>query len=299
MRALLFHNPKAGDGRVSKRDLLAACRLAGLSATYCSTKEDDVEKHLLRSTDLIIVAGGDGTVSQIVCKLPDCDIPVAIVPLGNANNIARSLGISGSPQELAETWTLGHTQALDIGEVVGRWGRRKFVEAVGLGALAYAVKNGSKRKKKGADNLRQGRDALRKALQHAEPFELSLSIDKQKLEGSVLAVEVTSLPYAGPGLPLAPTAKPADALFDVVCVRPTDLEALLPWIETPQRSPIPLQIERGRDISFDWQDILLRIDDDTFKAGDHPEVVTIAPACEKAKIVVSAKEGERPRWERA
>lgn len=298
MRALLFHNPKAGDGRVSKRDLLAACRLAGLSATYCSTKEDDVEKHLRKSTDLVIVAGGDGTVSQIVCKLPDRDIPVAIVPLGNANNIARSLGISGSPQVLAETWTLGYTQALDIGEAVGPWGRRKFVEAVGLGALAFAVKNGSKRKKKGADNLRQGRVALRKALQHADPFELRLSIDEQVLEGSVLAVEVTSLPYAGPGLPLAPSANPDDALFDVVCVRPTDLEALLPWIEAPQESPIPLQIERGRDISFGWQDILLRIDDDTFKAGDNAEIVTIEPAGETAKIVVSSKGVDRPRWER-
>lgn len=51
---------------------------------------------VLESTDVIVAAGGDGTVSTAARAVAGRDIPVAILPLGTANNIARSLGIEGS-----------------------------------------------------------------------------------------------------------------------------------------------------------------------------------------------------------
>ena len=132
MRALVFHNPTAGGGLVSEKELLAACRLAGFSAVYRSTKDDDIAKALKKSVDIVVAAGGDGTVARILRKVAGRKLPVGVVPLGNANNIARSLGISGLPQELAETWSLGHTRPLNIGIATGPWGSRRFVEAVGV-----------------------------------------------------------------------------------------------------------------------------------------------------------------------
>jgi diacylglycerol kinase (ATP) len=103
MRATLFHNPSAGH-KADKDDILAAMKLADFDVRYVSVKQDDVEKALEKKTDLIVVAGGDGTITQILTKLPDRSTPVAVLPLGTANNIARSLGVAGTPQELVETW---------------------------------------------------------------------------------------------------------------------------------------------------------------------------------------------------
>lgn len=51
--------------------------------------------------------------------MPDRTVPVAILPLGTANNIARSLGIAGTPHELAESWHIEHARKLDIGAANG------------------------------------------------------------------------------------------------------------------------------------------------------------------------------------
>jgi diacylglycerol kinase (ATP) len=95
MRATLFHNPSAGH-KADKDDILAAMKLADFDVRYVSVKQDDVEQALDKKTDLIVIAGGDGTITEVTTKLPDRSIPVAVLPLGTANNIARSLGVAGN-----------------------------------------------------------------------------------------------------------------------------------------------------------------------------------------------------------
>ena len=96
MRATLFHNPSAGH-KADKDDILAAMKLADFEVRYISTKEGDIEQALEKKTDLLVIAGGDGTITEITTKLPDRSTPVAVLPLGTANNIARSLGVAGTP----------------------------------------------------------------------------------------------------------------------------------------------------------------------------------------------------------
>jgi diacylglycerol kinase family enzyme len=286
MRALLFHNPTAGAGQVSRRDLMAACRLAGLAATYCSTKSRGYAKMLTKPTDIVVIAGGDGTVARIVCAVAERSVPVGIVPLGNANNIARSLGISGLPQELAESWCLGHTIPLNIGAVSGPWGRRKFAEAVGLGPLAYAIKNDGKRKMTGADNLRQGRDALRNALLKAKPLDLKMSVDGKVLRGPMLGVEITNIRYAGPALPIAPRAEPGDGMLDIVWIGPADLARALQWLEAPHERPAPFQSTQGRAVSLAWHRTPLRIDDEIIEPGESVAAVGVKLTKSVVNIVV-------------
>jgi diacylglycerol kinase family enzyme len=81
---------------------LSVLREAGYSADYCSTK-DDYKSALGKSTDLIVVAGGDGSLARVVRDLRHRTTPIAIWPLGMANNIARSLGIQGNPDEVLDS----------------------------------------------------------------------------------------------------------------------------------------------------------------------------------------------------
>ena len=111
---------------------MAALKLARCDAVYCSTKDDDFSDQLHQPADLIVVAGGDGTVAKIVKNMPDRGVPIAIIPLGSANNIARSFGIAGTPHEIAESWDLHRYQPFQVGNAQGPWGERQFVEGVGL-----------------------------------------------------------------------------------------------------------------------------------------------------------------------
>ena len=76
MRALLVHNPSAGSGRPTGEELLAALDRAGFSATYCSTKNGDLEDALAQPADIVIIGmsiwfGVRNSVSQMVIERLD------------------------------------------------------------------------------------------------------------------------------------------------------------------------------------------------------------------------------------
>jgi diacylglycerol kinase (ATP) len=52
-----------------------------------SIKQDDIEQTLEKKTDLIVIAGGDGTIIEVMTKLPDRSVPVALLPVPTANQI--------------------------------------------------------------------------------------------------------------------------------------------------------------------------------------------------------------------
>jgi diacylglycerol kinase family enzyme len=60
------------------------------------------------------------------------DVPVAVLPTGTANNIARSLGLLKRPfEELVDGWREARRVRLDVGIASGPWGQRYFVEGLG------------------------------------------------------------------------------------------------------------------------------------------------------------------------
>ena len=71
MRTLLLHNPTAGASHPSAHDLMRQLKAAGLSPTYQSAKAKDYKDVLNKKWDLVIVAGGDGTVARVARALRD------------------------------------------------------------------------------------------------------------------------------------------------------------------------------------------------------------------------------------
>lgn len=68
-----------------------------------------------RGIDIAIAAGGDGVVGGVITHIARSGLPLGILPLGTANDIARSLGISQDPQEAAATIVRGKQIEVDIG----------------------------------------------------------------------------------------------------------------------------------------------------------------------------------------
>lgn len=285
VRALLCHNPSAGTDGKDKDSILAALKLAGYEASYVSVKDDDFKNTLADETDLIVAAGGDGTIASVLVALQDRTRPVAILPLGTANNFARSLGIAGTPQELVETWSLDRYVEVNIGAVTGYWGTTLFLESYGVGAFPAFLQDVAKRKKpKGADNLLKGREAFQDALKDAKPFDMTIKIDGKTFEKTLLGVEVANIAFTGPGLPIAAKADLGDGKLDVVYFETADRKKLIKWIESPQIEMPPVTQRKATKVSLTWAGQPARIDDEFFPATDKEQTVDIV--CEETPVRV-------------
>jgi diacylglycerol kinase (ATP) len=166
-KALLLHNPTAGAKHPRADELMAYATQAGIHPTYISTKDKRYKAALRKSWDLVIVAGGDGTVGRLVRELKDRSIPITILPVGTANNIARSLGIVGEPKTLLSQLSDAPIKSLDVGLAKGPWGKSIFLEGVGLGPIAEAISHSGPKPPK-AIRIDSGREALQEFVKEAE-----------------------------------------------------------------------------------------------------------------------------------
>jgi diacylglycerol kinase family enzyme len=301
MRVTLFHNPGAGKKGHGKDEILAALKLADHRARYVSTKSDKFKSEIEKvEGDFIVAAGGDGTVAEIIAKLGNRKLPIGILPLGTANNIARSLAIAGTPQILVETWDLARVRKLDIGRIDGPSGVSHFVEAVGVGIVAEMLLKAKKMaKEKGALDLQKGRELLRKIAKDAKPLDLKIMVDGKTIDGDWLGAEVLNIPYTGPGLPLAPKSELNDGMLDVICFDKESRNKLSEWFETPAEAPPPGVTRRGRMVSFSFRNAPYRVDDEAYKAKDQGQTVTLTCDDQPVIIIESRIEVEKKKSEAA
>jgi diacylglycerol kinase (ATP) len=291
MRALLVHNPTAGSGRPTGEELLAALDAAGFSTTYCSTKNGGLEDALGQPADIVIAAGGDGTVAKIARTLNDRKTLLAILPFGTANNIARCLGIAGDAERLIKALRGAPVERLDIGIAVGPWGTRHFVESVGWGALAEAVER-SAPKLPTPERVEKGREAFAKILAKAEPKRVTFVADGADIEGDFIFVEVLNIGMTGPRMLISPAAEPGDQLLDVVYLTAGRRQEMLDWLNTdPDDRPPPLDARKARKVTLIWKDGPLRVDDQVFTQPELPSNIIIALEPSGLRVCVPADQG--------
>src|SRR5215510_1008668 len=290
MRALLVHNPTAGTKAHDKDSIVDALHLADFKVDYVSTKEDHVKEALKDEPDLVVAAGGDGTVAYVFTHLPDHSIPIGLLPLGSANNIARSLGIAGTPQELAEQWRIGKTRPFNLMVVDGPKEEKLCTEAFGVGLIAALIERRAKGKKAdGADDIRRGRRALSEILAEAEPLDMEINVDGQPWKSDMLGVEVLTIPFTGPALPLGHDADPSDQLLDPVALERDATESFVEWIKTPHDGAPPVIATQGKKIEIRWRDVECRIDDKLVKAKSDWQEVTLSCDAAPVRILVPAQ----------
>jgi diacylglycerol kinase family enzyme len=290
MRALLVHNPQAGSGRPSGKELLAALDAAGFSTTYCSVKSDDLDAALTQPADIVIAAGGDGTVAKIARKLKDRKTLVAILPFGTANNIARCLGIAGDSDSLIKTLRGAPVARLDIGLAVGPWGSRRFVEAVGWGAIAKSVDREDPGLPK-QTRIERGRAAFAKMVAAYEARRFVFTADDEAFEDDLIFVEALNLGMTGPRMIIGPTAQPGDQLLDIVYLPAVRRQEMLDWLaDGPDDRPAPLTIRKARKATLRWVDGPLRVDDQVFDAPELASNIIIELEPDGLRVCVPAQQ---------
>ncbi|WP_375791538.1 lipid kinase [Microbulbifer hydrolyticus] len=120
-RALLVRNPGSRQGDSADLDAgLERLEAAGVHVDQQLSRSADQTRDIIRKhcndVDFVIIGGGDGTISSSASVLLECGLPFAILPLGTANDLARSLGIESLDQAFA-TICDGHTTRIDLGVV--------------------------------------------------------------------------------------------------------------------------------------------------------------------------------------
>jgi len=259
MRALLIHHKKAGDGTLSRKALTAAMKKAGWKVDYLARKKADAGAIAEAGADLVAVAGGDGTVAAIVKLLPNRSIPLAIIPAGTANNIARSLGICGEPADAVAEWDMERRRRLDIGTAHGPWGDRAFVEGIGFGAFAESLRMVTECQEAGKE-CPTGTDALRTAVRESAPLPLEIEVDGKPLPDGLLMLEVMNIELTGPRLPFAPHAQPGDGMLHISWLPASRRAAMVRWLDKGNGDP-PVEQRTGREIKVTGGGAMMRIDD--------------------------------------
>jgi diacylglycerol kinase (ATP) len=248
---------------------------AGYRVKYRNSKAPDLEAKLDKQGDLVVAAGGDGTIAKIakiMLSKPELGAPLAILPIGTSNNIALSLGIKEPPEALIPRWNETPLRKLSHGIIRAHWGEQRFIEGVGLGSLAEATTPKPKNKSEPQTRkhrITRGRIAFRKAIKHAKPERLYITVDGTRIEDEVVLIEILNISQVGPRLRLAPNADPGDNLLDVAYVTTEHRGALLEWLDALIHDeleggvvgPPPVAVVPGAKITIAWNGMDLRIDD--------------------------------------
>ena len=278
VRITLIHNPGAGDDdQPDAQALQALLKKHGHTVSYQSAHEKTWAAALDERVDAVAVAGGDGTVGNVAKKLIGRDIPVAPLPLGTANNISKTLGLTElTLDEIVSSWDAARRVTFDAGVANGPWGTRYFVEAAGVGLFACAIPVADKSRKLSTLSDADAKVAyaigiLRDRLEHSPPHRLKITLDDNALSGEYVLFEAMNMEFVGPNLHLAPDIDSDDGLLDVVLVTAAEREklqaALAKWQNGDLHFP-DLTRHRARVIELEWTGFDVHFDDEAWPPHD-------------------------------
>ena len=271
MQAMLVFNPQARNtSKLTPEEILEALRQAGYDATYSPTSnEENLDEVLENAKDVVVVAGGDGTIRAVASRLLKRNIQIAPIPLGTANNLARTLSLNGKPLEIIAGLADSVECTLDIGCVTTPTGTNYFLEAMGIGMFADILERYNPEDGK---SIGRAIRALLKTLNDYQPKFIHVNVDGQDFSGSYILFEVMNTPTMGFHYMLAPQAKPDDGLFDLVLIHANQQEKYVKFIRavltgTLERLP-DVSIQKGRQLEIVWRRFPLQVDGEVIEGKD-------------------------------
>jgi diacylglycerol kinase family enzyme len=188
----IFAEVAIGHSRAIARDLIARAEKEG--------------------ADLLIVAGGDGTVSKMAAVVAGASIPLGIIPTGTHNNMALNLGIPNSIPGAVDVLRKGTPLRIDLADsIIGRK-RRGWVETLTVGLWSDLLTVAGHQQHGDLSKLGE----LFATFVSASPFQFRLTLDgEQQGESQAHMVVVTNVPYIGSNLQIDPDVVFNDGLLDI------------------------------------------------------------------------------------
>jgi diacylglycerol kinase (ATP) len=288
-RIFVVINPAAGQDQPILSSLNKIFHEKGVDYDVAVTKDKGDGKQLAREAvesgaEIILVYGGDGTVMECASGLIGSSTPLAILPGGTANVMARELGL---PLNLVEAVSLAINPQASIRCVdMVRVGKDTFLLRAGVGFEAEMVEGANRELKDRLGVLAYGWSALQ-ALVDPPLARYRLGLDGTEVESEGLACIVANSGHMGVSdIVLSPKADISDGLLDVFVVTKADLPSLAALAASvlSGRQDLPaLQHWQVREVRIE-ADPLQSVQLDGELTGQTPVTMKILP--EAVKIIV-------------
>lgn len=227
-RARIIYNPTSGR-EIFRKELpntLAAFEQAGYeTSTHATTCEGDAEEAakiaVERKYDLIVVAGGDGTINEVVNGIAEADFRprLGIIPAGTTNDFARALSI---PRDVKKAVSIilndDNAHALDIGKINDQF----FINIAGGGDLTELTYDVPSKLKSTIGQLAYVFKGM-EMLPFLKPVSTIIEYDDKVFEGEIMLFLVANTNSVGGFEKLAPNARFDDGYFDLIILKKTNL----------------------------------------------------------------------------
>ncbi|MEU3018230.1 MULTISPECIES: YegS/Rv2252/BmrU family lipid kinase [unclassified Nocardiopsis] len=222
----LVANPASGRGRaaVIAVRLKEALRARGARVHVYTGRSAADSRRLARLAaadrpDALVAVGGDGLVHQVLQGVVGTGVPLAVIPAGSGNDVARAFGVpKGSPDRMAEAILAGRTRASDVVRLTTADGRQRYYMSV----LACGF---DARVNERVNNFRFGMGRFGylvgfvAELRSFRPIDFRIDVDDRRIAEPGMLVAVGNTSAYGGGMHVCAEAVPDDGLLDVVFVR--------------------------------------------------------------------------------
>jgi diacylglycerol kinase (ATP) len=226
-RARLIYNPTSGREQVRRRlpYILERLEVAGYEAsahatTCAGNAVEEARLSVERGFDLIIAAGGDGTINEVIHGIAEQPNrpKLGIIPVGTTNDFARALAIPRTIEKSCDVICNGHEMAIDIGKVNDHY----FINIAGGGKLTELTYEVPSKLKTMLGQLAYYLKGM-EMLPSIRPTNVRIEYDGKLFEGEIMLFLVSNTNSVGGFEKLAPTAILNDGMFDLVILKKTNL----------------------------------------------------------------------------
>jgi diacylglycerol kinase (ATP) len=293
LKARVICNPASSGGRYEPEELHR--ELEGYDLEWITTQSpgDATEAAREWRDGLLIVVGGDGTISEVVNGFGQAGfleaVTLAILPAGTGNDLAATLSIPDDPDEAAAVLRQNRVRTLDVVRVRSEGiGEQFFINVAtgGMGAEVSGAADGEMKKRWG--NLSYLRASLEVAREY-EAKEVTLTLDGAVRKLRAVNLAIGNCRYAGSGWLAAPRANPEDGLLDLVVIEDVGVQEVLKLAPTvladsDYLDKVGVFFARAKKIRVESSPGSLEFTVDGEVIGDEPVVFTVIP--QALKVIV-------------
>lgn len=240
LRAAVILNPSKFDGADELADFRAMVDTALAGADYgntlwLETTVDDPGRGMVQQAreagvDLVIAAGGDGTVRVVAGGLEGSDIPFGIMPMGTANLLVRNLELPTDPGKAVLVAIHGTERKIDLVKITADDHEPDhFVVMAGMGADAVIMEEANPKLKKVMGSAAYFFSAVENA--DHPPFHARIQVDDHEpFDREAILLLVGNVGYLQANIPLIPDAQPDDGRLDLLVASPHSTPAKIKLI---------------------------------------------------------------------
>ncbi len=200
--------------------------------------------------DQVILGGGDGTMNAAAEALVAHKLPFGLLPMGTANDLARTLGIPTVLNEAAIVIAQGRSRCIDLGCVNGVYFFN--VANIGLGVQVKHELTAESKQRWGIFSYAKG---LLSAFKKNHPFSATITCDGRRLKVHSIQIAIGNGRYYGGGMAVAENATIDDHLFSLYSIKPVSLWSLfkmMPALRAGQFHAVePALLLHGQQIRID------------------------------------------------